>query len=218
MLAAFECHRVATLAAHVLGGADAVGGVVAHGVQGGAGVERALASARHAAGVGGHPAFDDAVHAKMCRERGLFNFACKRLQRAGVVGRAAQHEGLPGAAKGVQVQEGVVRSQPRAQHVGDAALKVLRGVRLQSPVEVALTRTSGVSVGQRVAHRHHRERAARQLPFTTRQLSKHALNAACAAGFVAMHSAGDDELGAGVEGRELVCLQISEGRAHGVKF
>jgi hypothetical protein len=205
VLAAFQRDAVATLAAHVFGGAHAVARVFVHR----AGCQAKRLAPRHAVGIGLHPAFDDAARAHV---RGQLRFGRgvgKGLQRAAVVGRAAHHEGLARAAEAVQVQQHLVLGQPLAQHIGDAVFVVLRrGGGLQAAVEVALAHATLVVVGQRVAHGHEGDHATHDLDLAAVDLVQHAADALCAGGFVAVHGAGDDQARAGLQAGDAVRAQL----------
>ena len=61
----------------------------------------------------------------------------------------------------MQIKQRVVPGEQRTQGIGDAVFKILRlGARSQVAVEVALAIALAFVIGQRVADRHQRQRAA----------------------------------------------------------
>lgn len=128
------------------------------------------------------------------RQRLFLGGVDKGLQLAGVVARPEKHEGLAGGLEGMQVEQRVVLGQQRAQPVGDMVLVVLRrGCRGEVAVQIALAAAPAQLVSQRVGHRHQGQPAGGKRQRALLQLRHHAADGLGAAGFIAMHRAGDDQ-------------------------
>jgi hypothetical protein len=189
VLAAFERQRVAAGGAHVFGGADAV---AQHGLQFAAAAHAAL----HAGAVGAQPAFDEAAHAETARQRALLLFVLERLQRPSLLRGPTMTNGSP-PAEGMQVEQHIMLRPAEGTASWPRGPQILRmRIREQIAIQIALASAFAFGVGQRIGDRHERHRATPDQQRAAIQFLQHALNGLGAAGFVAMHGAGDDELDA----------------------
>ena len=214
VLATFQGDGHAARAAHVLGGAHAVGLVQIHGTaHGGAG--KARAALGHAVGVGVEPAVHPALHAQHLGQRQFGVSMAHGLQRAVVVDRAHRQERLALGLEAVQVEQHLVLGHQRTQPVGDVVLELLGlGGGSQPAVEVAIAIALALLVGQRVGDGHEGDLAAQQPALIALELGHDAADGLGAAHLIAVHGAGDQNLGAACDGRELDGLE----RMHGVQF
>ena len=198
VLATFQRNGVATLRAHVLGGAHAIQRV---------GAEQLCALVRlgarqallHTHGKGGQPAFHDALGAQAAHQGFFFCGACEGFQRARIVLRPQHRKRLCRRLKRVQIKQDIVLRQHGAQLVGNAVFKILRGVGgAQIAVQVALAVALPLLVCQRVGHRYKGHRATHNLQRTGVQLAQYAFDATGAAKLGAVHRTQNNQFRAGL--------------------
>ena len=120
------------------------------------------------------------------------------LQRAGIFLRADHHKRRAAGVKGVQVEQHIVRIEQRAQHIGEAILKVLRnGAWCHVAVEVALAAALLQLVSEGVGDRHKGDAAAFNGQLSITQFIKQLPDGLRAAGFIAVNRTEYKQLRAG---------------------
>ena len=177
MLAAFHRHRIATMGAHVFGGANAIGNA-------------AVLAPAHTLGVGRQPAVHQPLRADGLGQPFLVCRVGEGLQLVLIVDGAEEHEGHTRGREGVQIHQHVVTGQNGAQPAGDAVLGVFRrqaGAEVAVQVTVALAAAGGP--GHRIGHRHEAQRSPLQLAPAVGEFGQNLPDGHWPGRFIAVHAA-----------------------------